>query len=147
MHWRAALVCMVFAFSSAGANAAPKLVYRIDGATAKIAHGRLIVVAHGAVQSGGWTRPALFVRRAGGADTLDLDFAATPPRSVKTVVQATLPITARLDAPVPRGGALQVKLYSQTNSVVVAVTQQAQRAPADQAASATTRFRPLRLAR
>ena len=139
MTWRVALACVAFALMAQTALAAPALVYRIDSATARIEHGRLCVAAKGAVKSGGWTRPVLRFR-AQQADSLVLDFSATPPRSKRVVIQASLPIAATLRTAPPHDGTLQVKLVSQTNSVTVPIVL------SPQAASATTLLRPVRLA-
>jgi hypothetical protein len=122
-----------------GALAAPKLVYRVDSATAQIENGRLVVTASGAVKSGGWTRPVLRLHGSPQADTLVMDFAATPPRSKRVVVQAILPITVTLKAAPPHDGTVQVKLVSQTNSVTVPIVRHA--------TAATTPLRPARVAR
>jgi hypothetical protein len=141
MRWRAALLGVLIAFSAQGAFAASKLIYRIDSAAASVQHGILVVTASGAVQSGGWTNPLLILRRVPEADTLEVDFSATPPRSKRTVIQATLPVKATVKTALPHDGAVQVKLNSQTNSVTVPIVLPRH------AASATTLLRPVRFAR
>jgi hypothetical protein len=141
MRWRMAFACVAIVLTAQGALAASKLIYRIDSATAYVEHGKLVVTASGAVKSGGWTRPVLRLHAPLEADTLVLDFSATPPRSKRVVVQAILPITVTLKAAPPHDGTVQVKLVSETNSVIVPITF------ARHAASATTLLRPVRFAR
>jgi hypothetical protein len=150
MRARAAFVFFLIALATGVAVAAPtKLVYRIDRATATIAHNRLVISARGAVSTGGWMKPLLRLREAfgGEAATLEVEFVATPPRHRAAVAQAILPVSGRLAARLPRYGVIQVKIVSQTNSVTVPITRLSSRNGRPYAASATTRFRPVFLAR
>ncbi len=125
MRLRAAFVFFLIALVTGVAAAAPaKLVYRIDRATATIAKNRLVVVARGAVSTGGWVKPLLRLRgaSAGEASTLEVEFVATPPRPRAPVAHAILPVSARIAAPLPRYGVVQVKIVSQTNSVIIPIT-------------------------
>ena len=148
MRARAAFALILIALASGVAVAAPAtLVYRIDRATATVAHNRLVVSARGAVSTGGWQKPLLRLREtsSGETTTLEAEFVATPPRYRATVAHAILPVSARLAAPLPRYGVVQVKIVSQTNSVTVPITRLSGRNDRPYAASATTR--PARLAR
>jgi hypothetical protein len=150
MRTRAAFVFILIALATGVAAAAPaKLVYRIDRATATIAHNRLVIVARGAVSTGGWVKPLLRLHEASGAEapTLAVEFVATPPRHRAAVAQAILPVSARFAARLPRTGVAQVKIVSQTNSVTVPIMRLSGRKGRPYAASATTRFRPVFLAR
>ena len=175
MRARAAFVFVLIALATGVAVAAPtKLVYRIDRATATVAHNRLVIVARGAVSTGGWVKPLLRLHEASAAEapTLAVEFVATPPRHRAAVAQAILPVSARLAARLPHTGFVKVKVISQTNSVTVPIARlssgasrtyaasattrparqsnKGNRVPAildSQAASATTRFRPVFLAR
>jgi hypothetical protein len=150
MRARAAFVFLLVALATGVAVAAPaKLVYRIDRATAIIAHNRLVISARGAVSTGGWMRPLLRLREASGGEaaTLELELVATPPRHRAAVAHAILPVSARLAARLPHTGVVQVKVVSQTNSVTVPITRLSGRSSRFYAASATTRFRPVFLAR
>ena len=126
MHVRAAFVLILIAMATGVAVAASaKLDYRIDRATATVAHNRLVISARGAVSTGGWMKPLLRLREAfgGEAATLEVEFVATPPRHRAAVAQAILPVSARLAARLPHTGVVQVKIVSQTNVVTIPVTQ------------------------
>ena len=130
MRARAAFVFLMVALATGVAVAAPaKLVYRIDRATAMVAHNRLIITARGAVSTGGWMKPQLRVHEASAAEaaTLEVEFVATPPRHRAAVAHAILPVGARLAARLPHYGVMQVKVVSQTNSVMVPVSQLSRR--------------------
>lgn len=101
-----------------------KLVYRVDSATAVIVKQHLIISANGAVRSGGWDRPRLLVLQpsAPEARTLEVQFVARPPAPKDVVVQSLLPVAARKVATLPSYGTVQVKIISETNSIVVQVT-------------------------
>ena len=121
MAWRLALACVLVAVAAQDAFAASELVYRIDSASVAATRGRLVVSANGAVKSGGWTKPMLRIRRGTApADTLMVEFVATPPRSMRAVVQVILPISASLTTAL-RPRTLQVKLISRSNSVTVPI--------------------------
>ena len=150
MRARAAFVFFLAALATGVAVAAPaKLVYRIDRAAAAIENNRLVIVARGAVSTGGWMNPRLRLRETSGqeANTLEVEFVATPPRRRAAVAQAILPVSARIKARRPYYGVVQVKVVSQTNIVTVPITHLSSRNGNGYAASATTRFRPVFLAR
>jgi len=126
MLGRALFVLLLFAVAVPFASASPaKLVYRIDHATARIEHNRLVIAASGAVSTGGWQKPRLRVHEVPTVDgeTLDVEFVATPPRHRAAVVQAILPVRAQLDARWPHGVVVEVKILSQTNALTVPVAQ------------------------
>ena len=130
MRARLAFVFLLIALATDVAAAAPaKLVYRIDRATATVAHNRLVITARGAVSTGGWTNPKLRLHEVSGPEVsvLEVEFVATPPRRRAAVVHAILPVGARLAARLPHYGAVQVKVVSQTNSVMVPVLQLSRR--------------------
>ena len=148
MRVRAAFVFFLIATATGVAVAAPaKLVYRIDRATATVAHNRLVISARGAVSTGGWLKPLLRLREASAGEvaTLEVEFVATPPRHRAAVAHAILPVSARITAPLPRTDVVRVKILSQTNSVMVPITRLSGGRGRPYAASATTR--PARLAR
>ena len=125
MRARAAFVFILIALATGAALAAPaELVYRIDRATATVAHNRLIVTARGAVSTGGWMKPQLRVHESSATEaaTLEVEFVATPPRHRAAVAHAILPVGARLTAQPPYYGIVQVKIVSQTNSVMVPIS-------------------------
>ena len=125
MHGRATFVAFLTVIMTGAAVAAPvKLVYRIDHATAKIEKGRLVISADGAVRTGGWKKPCLRLREVTvpEANTLEVEFLATPPRAKHAVAQAIMPVKATFKTGLPHYGAIQVKVESETNSVTVPIT-------------------------
>jgi hypothetical protein len=109
---------------SGQAIAGPKLIYRVDSASAVIVGNHLVISANGAVDSGGWSKPELLIQKpsASEAKALKTKFVAKPPASHETVVQALLPIHVRKVAPLPRYGAIEVEVTATTNSLIVQIT-------------------------
>ena len=125
MRARAAFVFLMVALAAGVAVTAPaKLIYRIDRVTATVAHNHLVIAARGAVSTGGWVNPQLRVHETSAAEpaTLEVEFMATPPRHRAAVAHAILPVGARLTAQPPYYGIVQVKIVSQTNSVMVPIS-------------------------
>jgi len=106
------------------AIAGPKLIYRVDSASAVIVHNHLVITANGAVESGGWSKPELLILKpsASEAKALRTKFVAKPPSSPDSVVQALLPIHVRKITALPRYGAIEVEVTSATNSLMVQIT-------------------------
>ena len=109
---------------SGQAIAAPKLIYRVDSASAVIVRNHLVITANGAVDSGGWSKPELIILKpsASEAKTLKTKFVAKPPASPDSVVQGLIPIHVRKIAPLPRYGAIEVEITTATNSLMVQIT-------------------------
>ncbi|MBU6297444.1 MAG: hypothetical protein KGJ79_06330 [Alphaproteobacteria bacterium] len=114
---------IVVAAGAYGATAT-KLVYRVDRATATIDDRHLVITARGAVPTGGWAKPELRVRVSSvpEAKTLEVYFMAKPPQPGAAVIQAIVPLRARVSRRLPRYGIAEVKVVSQTNSVTVPIT-------------------------
>ena len=106
------------------AIAAPKLIYRVDSASAVIVGKHLVITANGAVEIGGWSKPELLIQKlsVSEAKTLKTKFVAKPPASPESVVQGLLPIHVRKVAPLPRYGAIEVEITTATNSLMVQIT-------------------------
>jgi len=106
------------------AMAASSMIYRVDSASAVIVRNHLVISANGAVDSGGWSKPALLIEKpsASEAKTLKAKFVAKPPASHETVVQALLPIRVRKVTSLPRYGTVEVQITAATNSVMVQIT-------------------------
>lgn len=124
MRGRVALVAFLTVMMAGAAVAAPGTrVYRIDHATVKIEKHRLVISADGAVRTGGWAKPRLRLRdvAAPEADTMEVDFLATPPPTKHAVAQSILPVKATLKTGLPHYGTVQVKVVSETNSVIVPI--------------------------
>jgi hypothetical protein len=109
---------------SGQAIAAPKLIYRVDSASAVIVGHHLVITANGAVDSGGWSKPELVLQKpsASEAKAVKAKFVARPPASPETVVQGLLPIHVRKVAPLPHYGAIEVEIMAATNSLIVQIT-------------------------
>lgn len=110
-------------FAPQAPAAAVKLVYRVDNAMAEIINGHLVILANGAVKSGGWDRAQLRVLEPSAPETkvLEVEFVARPPGPGEAVVQETLPIAARKVARLPSYATVQVKIIAETNSVIVPI--------------------------
>jgi hypothetical protein len=119
----AALVLALAAATASAAEAAPKLILRVDKVTAAIINNRLVVSASGAVDSGGWTMPRLHLKevRIPESDTEVIEFLATPPAPSTVVIQALLPVQATAVFPLPRYATVQVKVEGQSNAVTVPI--------------------------
>lgn len=99
-------------------------IFRVDDAKATIVNRRLVISASGAVRSGGWNRPRLWVRQpaAPEASTLEVEFVARPPGRREAVVQALLPVAALKRARLPNYGTMRVKIIAETNSLIVPIS-------------------------
>ena len=125
MRAGAVFICFLLLLAgTADAAAPPKMVFRVDRATATISHRHLVITAGGAVRSGGWVKPNLRVVEASApeAKTIEVNFMARPPRRSAAVVQAILPVSAKLEMGLPRYSAVEVRFVSETNSLTVPIT-------------------------
>jgi hypothetical protein len=121
---------LTFVVAAAALMAAPSIaataqpIFRVDEARAVIVNRHLVISANGAVKSGGWGTPQLWVRppAAPEADTLEVEFVARPPGPRAAVVQALLPVAALKRAHLPNYGTVRVKIIAETNSVTVPIT-------------------------
>ena len=150
MRASAGILCFLIALASGPADA-HMLVYRVDQASAVKDGQYLVVHVTGAVRSGGWENPRLVVsRNIGTKSDLEVKFVATPPEHVHAVVQSLVPMSASMKTRAPGKSVDAVKVVSETNSVTALIVNQRRQRTAwreNQAASATTRLRPLFLAR
>jgi hypothetical protein len=148
MRVSAAILFFLIVLAS-GPAAAQALVYRVDQATAFKDGQYLVVHVKGAARSGGWENPRLVVRRS-NKKNIEVQFVATPPEDAEAVVQSLVPMHATLKTRAPGKTVGAVKIVSETNSVTARIVGQRRQHTARQeaqAASATTRFRPLFFAR
>ena len=99
-------------------------IYRVDNASATIVDRHLVITANGAVRTGGWNQPQLRIRLPTTPDgrTLEVTFVARPPAPREAVVQALLPVAALKRARLPNYGTMQVKIITETNTLVVPIT-------------------------
>jgi hypothetical protein len=92
------------------------LVYRVDRVIAKTDGTHLVIVAKGAVRSGGWDRPRLILHKSARGDGgLELDFVATPPANKHAVAHSVVPIGVSLKTHLLRGATL-IRVNAETNS-------------------------------
>ena len=110
-------------FASEVAAGGLKLVYKVDDAIAEIINGHLVILANGAVRSGGWDRGTLLVLEPSQpeAKTLEVQFVARPPGPNEAVIQELLPISARKVARLPSYATVEVRIIAETNSIVVKI--------------------------
>jgi hypothetical protein len=99
-----------------------RLLFRVDKVSAIIQGTTLTIDAIGAVTTGGWGRPRLRVKpSAPEAHIVEVEFLADPPPAKKTVIEALLPMKAQLRTPIPRYGAVAVRILSQTNEITTQI--------------------------
>lgn len=123
-RWIAASAIFALAAATAtAAGAAPRPVYRVDSVTAKILNRHLVVLAKGAVESGGWSKPRLHLETSHVPESPDevIEFFASPPTGNSVVIQALLPIETTAVFPLPRYGTVRVKVTAQSNSVTAPI--------------------------
>ena len=122
----AALVLTASTPALAGTAQRNTLIYKVDSATAQVTGRKLTITAQGAVSTGGWENPQLRVKpqRTPEADTLVVEFVATPPPQDAAVIQALLPVSATVTVGLPRYATTKVKVVAETNNVTadIAVT-------------------------
>ncbi|HEV2649897.1 MAG TPA: hypothetical protein VGU69_01455 [Rhizomicrobium sp.] len=120
----ALFAALLAAATATPATAEPKPVLKVDKVTAVIVNAHLVVTASGAVRTGGWTVPRLHMvnfHKPDG-DTEIVQFLATPPLADAIVIQALVPIATTATFPLPPSTVTQVKVVSESNSVVAPIT-------------------------
>lgn len=117
------IAAALVAATATTAVAAPKLIYRVDTVTVSVDRNQMVVTANGAVNSGGWSSPRLQRKAAHTPESNgeEFEFLATPPATDAVVIQALLPVSATGRFPLPRYGAVQVKVVAESNSVTTPV--------------------------
>jgi hypothetical protein len=98
---------------AAPAWAADKRVYRIDSLIATQKGGSLVVAAKGAVSTGGWKTARLHVVHNDG-HILTVEFVAAAPPPGMTVIEALVPVEARLAV---KGRAASVRAMAEANEM------------------------------
>jgi hypothetical protein len=115
MRFGAATLFIALALAAVPACAGT-LVYRVDHVSAKAAGARLLIVAKGAVRSGGWEHPRLILRKSARDDGgVEIDFVATPPADTHAVAHSVVPMNVSLKLSLPRG-TRTIKVIAETNS-------------------------------
>jgi hypothetical protein len=127
----AAFALALAAATASAADAAPKLILRVDKVTAAIINNRLMVSASGAVNSGGWTMPRLHLQevRVPESDTEVFEFLATPPTPSTVVIRALLPVQTTAVFPLPRYATVQVKVQAANNAITAPIAPPSPAAP------------------
>jgi hypothetical protein len=117
-------ILTLLAFDATAAKAPQtQLVYRIDRVTATIVHRRLIIEVSGAVPTGGWQHARLRAKPAPPeARFMVVEFIANPPPPKHVVIQALLPVKAKLELGLPHYAITAVKVVSRTNEVMTQIT-------------------------
>jgi hypothetical protein len=116
----AALLVAGVSAASAGSAAAP--VYKIDSVTAVQKPHELVIEAKGAVRTGGWEKPKLRVEQWPDTNTMVVVFVAIPPPPQKMVVQAILPVHAKLTVPLKENAEVtEVRVAGETNSITTKI--------------------------
>lgn len=95
------------------ACAAEKRVNRIDSLIVTQKGARLELVAKGAVATGGWKSPRLHVLHNDGR-VLTVEFVAAPPPPGMNVIEALVPVEARLAV---KGHAASVRAMAEANEM------------------------------
>ncbi len=101
------LLCTMPAF------AAERRVYKIDSVIATQKDGVLVVQARGAVATGGWKNARLHVLHNDG-HAMTVEFVAAPPPPGMTVIEALVPVEARVTV---RGRAASVRALAEANEM------------------------------
>jgi hypothetical protein len=118
---RASAVLAFLIALAATPAAADSLVYRVDSATAVISGKQLIITARGAVKTGGWDHPHLVARKSHEVGDLDFELVAMPPENSATVIQALMPVKARLTIRLPKNDIAAVRVTGASNTVTAQI--------------------------
>ena len=119
----ALLATTIFAFGAEAKPPPPQLVFRIDRVTATIIHRKLVVDVSGAVPSGGWAHARLRTKPTPRETRfMVMEFVANPPPPKHVVIQALLPVKARLQLGLPHYAVTAVKVIARSNAVMTEIT-------------------------
>jgi hypothetical protein len=99
----------------------PELVYKVDTATAVNDDGKIVVTAHGAVSSGGWTNPHLRPKGSKDVHVMAFEFVAVPPPPDAAVIQALVPLAATTTTARPSAHVGQIRVEAESDDVTVAI--------------------------
>ncbi len=114
----AATLASVPAFA-APHKTAPEPIYKVDTVSATTDEGKLVVTAHGAVSSGGWSNPHLRQKSSKDAHVMAFEFVAVPPPPDAAVIQALVPVAAK--ATVPAARISEIRVDAESNDAAIAV--------------------------
>jgi hypothetical protein len=123
LRWTIGALLAGALLASPAAAAGPKQIYKVDGAAASIHDNKLMIIATGAVVTGGWSKPRLRLKPGHKPEnnTLEFEFLALPPGPNDAVIQSLVPVTATLATRLPPYGVTQIRIEAQTNSAVAEI--------------------------
>jgi hypothetical protein len=93
----------------------PEPIYKVDSVVTTNDEGKLVVTAHGAVNSGGWTNPHLRPKASKDAHVMAFEFVAVPPPPDAAVIQALVPVEAKTIAPRPGARISEIRVDAENN--------------------------------
>lgn len=96
-------------------KATPEPIYKVDSVVTTSDAGKLVVTAHGAVKSGGWTNPHLRPKLSKDAHVMAFEFVAVPPPPDAAVIEALVPIEAKTIAPRPAARISEIRIDAESN--------------------------------
>lgn len=107
-------------FAAAPAVAAPhkpppEPIYKVDSVVTTNDQGKIVVTAHGAVKSGGWTNPHLRPKVSKDAHVMAFEFVAVPPPPDAAVIEALVPVEAKTIAPRPAARISEIRIDAESN--------------------------------
>jgi hypothetical protein len=100
---------------------APEPVYKVDSVVTTNDDGKLVITAHGAVSSGGWTNPHLRPKASKDAHVMAFEFVAVPPPPDAAVIEALVPVDAKTVAPRPAARISEIRVDAESNDAVTDV--------------------------
>lgn len=123
----AAGIVAIFASTSAFAaphKTTPEPIYKVDTVSATTDEGKLVVTAHGAVSSGGWSNPHLRQKSSKDAHVVAFEFVAVPPPPDAAVIQALVPVEAKAIATVPAARVSEIRVEAESNDAVTKIPEE-----------------------
>jgi hypothetical protein len=113
----------VLPFGAFAQSPAATMVLKADNVTVTVTpKHRLVIIATGAVRSGGWSNPQLRAAKRGDDPyTLVFDLVATPPPANAIVIEAIMPVQASETIAMPPSSITQIKVDSETGSATATI--------------------------
>jgi hypothetical protein len=116
-------VALVTALSQPAEAARQKLVLRVDRVTAQIIDRKLVIDATGAVPTGGWKHAKLRIKPSPPeSNVMVVEFVATPPPPKEIVIQALLPVSAKVVTGLPHYAITAVSVTAESNGITTQIT-------------------------
>jgi len=117
----AAVLATAPAFAASHKATSQEPVYKVDSVTATTDEGRLVVTAHGAVRSGGWTSPHLRAKLSKDMHVMTFEFVAVPPPPDAAVIQSLVPVEAKTIAPLPGPRISEIRIDGESNDASIRI--------------------------